>query len=97
MTHEHLGFQSLDGLQSHADNNDDRGAADGQRANLEDVTSDNGSQCDTARYSAPNMVILLTTLMIKSAVGLPGRKPGMKPPFFFRLFATSTGLKLMEE
>ena len=33
--------------------------------------------------------------MMKSAVGLPGRKPGMKPPFFFRLLATSMGLNCM--
>ncbi len=54
-----------------------------------------GAMAITDRYSAPNMVILLSTLVMKSAVGLPGRKPGMKPPFFFRLLATSMGLNCM--
>ena len=49
------------------------------------------------RYSAPNSVILLMTYWMKSDVGLPGRKPGMKPPFFFRLFATSMGLNCTVE
>ena len=30
-----------------------------------------------------------------SAVGRPARMPGMKPPYFFMLSATSTGLKVM--
>ena len=45
-----------------------------------------------ARKIAPIMVILFRTFAMKSEVGLPGRKPGMKPPFFFMLFATSMGL-----
>ena len=56
-----------------------------------------GAMAMMARYRAPNMVILPSTLWMKSAVGLPGRKPGMKPPFFFRLLATSTGLNCMVE
>jgi hypothetical protein len=34
------------------------------------------------------------TRSMYSAVFLPGRMPGMKPPPFFRLSATSTGLKV---
>ena len=49
------------------------------------------------RYRGPNMVILLSTFMRKSMVGLPGRRPGTKPPFFFRLLATSTGLNAIVE
>ena len=45
-----------------------------------------------ARYRAPKSVILLITFRMKSEVGLPGRKPGMKPPFFLRLLAISIGL-----
>ena len=45
-----------------------------------------------ARYRAPKSVILLITFRMKSEVGLPGRKPGMKPPFYLRLLAISMGL-----
>ncbi len=31
-----------------------------------------------------------------SAVRLPGRMPGMKPPYFRMLSATSSGLKMIE-
>jgi hypothetical protein len=31
-----------------------------------------------------------------SAVGLPGRMPGTKPPYFFMLSATSVGLKVID-
>ena len=48
-------------------------------------------------YIAPNRVILFRTFWMNSLVGLPGRKPGMYPPFFFRLFATSMGLNWMVE
>ena len=33
---------------------------------------------------------------MKSEVFFPGLMPGMKPPYFLRLSATSTGLKTME-
>ena len=56
-----------------------------------------GTMAITERNIAPKKVILPRTLRIKSAVGLPGRKPGTKPPFFFRLLATSMGLKAMVE
>ena len=39
-------------------------------------------------------VILLSTRLMKSLVGLPGRKPGIKPPFFFRLLAIFDGVEL---
>ena len=37
-------------------------------------------------------MILLMTFWMKSAVGLPGRKPGMKPPLDFRLLEISTAI-----
>ena len=36
----------------------------------------------------------VSTLSMYAAVALPGRMPGMKPPYFFMLSATSTGLKV---
>ena len=55
-----------------------------------------GSSATTARNSAPTKVTLPSALVMKSLVGLPGRKPGMKPPFFFRLLAISIGLNWMD-
>ena len=45
-------------------------------------------------YRAPPRVILVRIRSIYSAVFLPGRIPGTKPPYFFMLSATSTGLKV---
>ena len=45
----------------------------------------------TPRKSAPKRVTLLTVLMMKSEVGLPGLIPGIVPPLFLMLFAISTG------
>ena len=42
--------------------------------------------------SAPIKVILDKIFEIKSEVGLPGRIPGIAPPFLRRLLAISTGL-----
>ena len=56
-----------------------------------------GTMAMMPRYSAPKSVILLSTFWMNSLVGLPGRKPGIYPPFFFRLFATSIGLNWMVE
>ncbi|MNU11164.1 hypothetical protein D3C72_2588040 [compost metagenome] len=44
------------------------------------------------RKIAPMKVIRLRTPSRKSAVGLPGRTPGMKLPAFWRFFARSAGL-----
>ncbi len=46
----------------------------------------------SAAYSAPANVRRVSTRSMYCAVFLPGRMPGMKPPGFFRLSATSTGL-----
>jgi UDP-N-acetylglucosamine 2-epimerase len=48
----------------------------------------------TGQNYDPNLNdIFFKELEMKSLVGLPGRRPGIKPPFFFKLLATSTGLK----
>ena len=43
------------------------------------------------RKSAPAIVMRVTTLPRNSAVGRPGRIPGMKPPYRLMLSATSFG------
>src|ERR1700712_4770287 len=47
------------------------------------------------RYSEPGNVIRLSTYCRYSAVGRPGRMPGMNPPYFFMSSARSTGLNVM--
>src|SRR5690242_17079495 len=44
----------------------------------------------------PITVMRVSTKSIYSAVFLPGRMPGMKPPYFLRLSAVSSGLKMIE-
>ena len=48
------------------------------------------------RQVVPMTTIWLITLERYSSVGFPGLSPGIHPPLFFRLAATSTGLKEME-
>ena len=50
----------------------------------------------SARYSAPTSVRRVSTKLRYSAVGRPGRMPGMNPPYFFMSSARSTGSKVME-
>ena len=52
-----------------------------------------GTIATMLRKNAPMRVIFDRLLRMYSAVGAPGRHPRMVPPFFFRLFDTSIGLK----
>ena len=97
MPHEHLSLHLLHGLQSDAYHDDNGSAADGQRIIADQVAGDDGGDSHHGEVQAPNMVILLSTFWMNSLVGLPARKPGMNPPFFFRLFATSIGLNWIVE
>ena len=86
--HKHLCLQSLHRLQSNAHDDDDGGSADGQVLDtLHQVASHDRQQRATMpRYtSTKDKTILLMTFWMKSAVGLPGRKAGMKPPFFLQV------------
>ena len=56
-----------------------------------------GATAMKARKSAETRVIRERTRSRYSAVGRPGRMPGMKPPYFFMLSATSWMLKEMAE
>ena len=51
-----------------------------------------GSMAIPARNTAPTNVILVMILSRYSVVGLPGRSPGINPPYFFILSAISMGL-----
>jgi hypothetical protein len=52
-----------------------------------------GSTEMIARKTAPGSVMRVRIRSMYSAVFLPGRTPGMNPPYFFMLSARSTGLK----
>ena len=54
-----------------------------------------GRTATMPRYSEPGSVIRDSTNCRYSAVGRPGRMPGMKPPYFFMSSARSTGSKVM--
>ena len=45
---------------------------------------------------APRKIMLLSTVVKYSVVGLPGRIPGMKPPCFFMLLEISNGLNVTD-
>ena len=102
MTHEHLGLEALDRLKRNADHDDDGRAADREAAVLDHDTDDdrqdrNDRQIQSAeeRDFVDNLQDEVGSRLVrvmKSLVGLPGRKPGMKPPFFLRLLAISMGL-----
>jgi len=51
-----------------------------------------GSTATAAKKMAPMRVILFRVRVMKSLVGLPGRKPGIEPLLRRRLLAISTGL-----
>ena len=99
MTHQHLCLHLLDRVKRNTDDDDDRGAAQCHiaQARGDYCTDDQREQSDDSRgTAAPTKVTLPSALVMKSLVGLPGRKPGMKPPFFFRLLAISIGLNWMD-
>ena len=51
-----------------------------------------GTNATSDRKMAPNSVMRLEILRRYCAVGLPGRMPGMKPPFCWMLLEMSSGL-----
>ena len=55
-----------------------------------------GSVAISAKNVAPASVMRPSTRSRNSAVRLPGRMPGMKEPFSFMFFDTSTGLNINE-
>ena len=92
-------LNGTDGLNGDAHNYDYRGAAEryaGQDRCIGEAAYQDGHNGDDARGRGHRCrVILLSTFRIYSLVGLPARKPGMKPPFFLRLLAISTGSNWM--
>ena len=64
-------------------------------ATLKPLIRNFGSSATSARYSAPTSVMRARIVSMYSAVRLPGRMPGMKPPYFRMFSATSSGLKMI--
>src|SRR5947208_16167620 len=56
-----------------------------------------GKRAMEARNSEPGSVMRTRMLFRYSAVGRPGRMPGMNPPYFRRLSAVSVGVDLIDE
>ena len=55
-----------------------------------------GRTATMPRYREPGRVIRLRMKSRYSAVGLPGRIPGTKPPYLRMLSETSVGLNVIE-
>ena len=87
MPHEHLGFQLFRSFHSHADHNEHAGGTK-HAGNVEAVQDNSGNDGDNGEIQRTEQ---------GQTVGLPGRMPGIKPPFCCRFLLISTGLKVMEE
>ena len=92
--HHQLRLQLLHRFQRDADHDQDRGAAEAEVGRGCGAIRIVGSAATAARNSAPGNVRRARMRSRNSAVGRPGRTPGMKPPYFLRLSAWSTGLKV---
>ena len=55
-----------------------------------------GITCTITRPHAPIKIMYFNIFDKYSTVGRHGLMPGIKPPLFFILFATSNGLKVMD-
>ena len=76
MTHHHFRLQRADGFQCYADNDQDGSTTHCQRTEVRvhPVQSDREDRNDAQEERTHQRI-----LAIKSAVGLPGRMPGMPP------------------
>ena len=92
--HHQLGLELLHRVERDADDDQDRGPAEAELHWCVRANRIVGSAATAARKSAPGSVSRARMRSRNSAVGRPGRTPGMNPPYFFRLSAWSTGLNV---
>ena len=62
---------------------------------IHDLADDQGQDRHDAQVDGAEQRDLVEHLLDEVRGGLAGRKPGIKPPFFFRLLDISTGLNWM--
>ena len=55
-----------------------------------------GSNATNVKYIVPTVVNLTKTYSIYLAVFSPGLIPGIKPPYFLKFYACSSGLNTIE-
>ena len=94
MTHSQLCLNLTLGLKYNADNDQKRGSAESEAAEVGSEAAENKRKnCNYTKEDSTDKSYLIENLLDIIGGGLPGRRPGMKPPFFLRLLDTSTGLK----
>ena len=77
MTHQHLSLQSLDGLQSNAHNDDDRGTTDCQVLNTgNQVAANDGQQSNDCQINSTEDNDLIDDLLDEVSGGLAGTEAG---------------------
>ena len=97
VTHHQLRLDLLDSLKCDADNDDNRSAADSYIAQAGgERTNNQREQCNNAEEQCADKHNLGKCLGDEVSSGLAGTNPAIKPPFFFRLLAISTGLNWID-
>ena len=94
VAHRHKAVQAAGRIQHHADNDQQAGTTE-LDAHSGQVAQDDGQYSHHSQEDGPEEGILFRVWVMKSLVGLPGRKPGFEPLLRRRLFAISTGLYWM--
>ena len=94
-----LALDLLHRVKAHADHDQHSGATEREVliVPLGELKKQFGRTAMMPRYNEPGSVIRERTNCRYSAVGRPGRMPGMNPPYFFMSSATSTGLKVIAD
>ncbi|MPM16471.1 hypothetical protein SDC9_62852 [bioreactor metagenome] len=94
MPHQHLRFQSLDGLQRDAHNDDDGSAADGEGRDADDSSRDNGQERQNHQEDGAEEGNLGEYLVDKFGGGSARTEAGDKPAVFLEIVRNLNGVKL---
>ena len=95
MPHHHLSFQSLDGFQSDAHNDDDRGTADSQVTNTShQVACYDGQQSDDTQVNGTKDNDLVDNLLDELSGGLAGTEAGDETAVLLQVVGDLHGIVL---
>ena len=94
VAHGHKAIEAAGGIQCHTNHDQQAGTAQ-LNAHTGQVAQNDRQYSHRSQKMAPMRVILFRVRVMKSLVGLPGRKPGIEPLLRRRLLAISTGVYWM--
>ena len=95
MAHHHLCFQSLDSLQSNANNDDDGGAADAQVLHAgHQVAADDGQQSHNSQVNSAEDNDLGNDLLDEVSGGLAGTEAGNEAAVLLQVVGNLRGIIL---